>query len=500
MKHRSKTAKKRFGLYVVVFTCIIISACQGKPNQEVVVGKKDESFDLATANSSGKKNDIDAAQQIVTNEVFTSTDGSVELTFCINQSLTAADMPIVKVAPHFLTEDDAKRAAQALYGDNALFWEAEPAMNMRYSKEEIQQQIARWSPYTTEAAARELFGDQSGDLQDDADTIRSYMEYLTLSVYPNAPSGDFREKCHWTFQSSSHYFYGTENPENADTENENREIQAWTKVGDFFYSFQAATRNKNDYKLNNIYADPVYDAPLYIDYELLKAEKLRTDSPTENQIEAVQNKAQSILDRMGLGDWKVDQAAVEEVRDGDAMEYTINVGAVPVFEGVPAVRRMQLNDLKSKAACASNYYLTDANFSFSANGDMISFSLFSPVDVQEIVDERVSTVPVEELLMRIKDQLSLSDYYSYGFGEVADTISEPVLCKVELSSLEYGLTRAKAPNTDESYYYLPALHVKGYVDYVGKDSGSLYFSTRDEEQTLLIVNAVDGSVINIINE
>ena len=103
-------------------------------------------------------------------------------------------------------------------------------------------------------------------------------------------------------------------------------------------------------------------------------------------------------------------------------------------------------------------------------------------------------------LMRVKDQLSLSDYYSYGFGEIADTISEPILCKVELSSLEYGLTRAKVPNTDESYYYLPALHVKGYVDYVGKDSGSLYFSTRDEEQTLLIVNAVDGSVINIINE
>lgn len=52
----------------------------------------------------------------------------------------------------------------------------------------------------------------------------------------------------------------------------------------------------------------------------------------------------------------------------------------------------------------------------------------------------------------------------------------------------------------DSHYYLPALHVKGYVDYIGKDSGSLYFSTRDEEQTVLIVNAVDGSVINIINE
>ena len=56
------------------------------------------------------------------------------------------------------------------------------------------------------------------------------------------------------------------------------------------------------------------------------------------------------------------------------------------------------------------------------------------------------------------------------------------------------------PVGGDSHYYLPALHVKGYVDYVGKDSGSLYFSTRDEEQTVLIVNAVDGSVINIINE
>lgn len=436
----------------------------------------------------------------MSNETFTSTDGSVEFTFCISQTITAADMPIVKVVPHFLTESDAKRAAQTLYGDNALFWEAEPAMNMRYSKEEILQQIARWSPYTTEMAVSELFGDQGGNLQDDADTIRAYIDNLTLSVYPNAPSGDFRDECHWTFQSSSHYFYGAENPASADTENGNQEIQAWTKAGDFFYSFQATTRNKDDYKLNNIYANPVYDSPRYIDYELLKAEKLRTDSPTENQIEAVKNKAQIILDRMGLGDWKVDQAAVEEVRDGDAIEYTINVSAVPIFEGVPAVRRMQLNNLKSKAAYASNYYLTDANFAFSANGDLITFSLFSPVDVQEIVNESVSTMSIEELLMRVKDQISLSDYYSYGFGEIADTISEPVLCSVVLSNLEYGLTRVKVPNTDESYYYLPALHVKGYVNYTGKDSGSLYFSTRGEQQTILIVNAVDGSIINVINE
>lgn len=161
---------------------------------------------------------------------------------------------------------------------------------------------------------------------------------------------------------------------------------------------------------------------------------------------------------------------------------------------------MQLNNLKSKAAYASNYYLTDANFAFSANGDLITFSLFSPVDVQEIVNESVSTMSIEELLMRVKDQISLSDYYSYGFGEIADTISEPVLCSVVLSNLEYGLTRVKVPNTDESYYYLPALHVKGYVNYTGKDSGSLYFSTRGEQQTILIVNAVDGSIINVINE
>lgn len=495
--------KKVFVLCLIVLMCITLCACQPPPGKQSVVSKNDGSFDISVANSSEKDNDPDATQQIVCDDLFSSTDGSVDFTFHINQKVTAANMPVVKVAPHFLTENDASRAARAIYGINAEFWEAEPTLNAQFSKEEIQQQIARWSPYTTPEKISTLYGSQSGNPQEDANTIKTFIEHLSLSVYPDAPTGDFRVPCQWTFQNESHYLYGEEGVGSGNSNEENQQIQAWTMLGNYFYNFQVTTRNKNDYKLNNIYASPVYISPLAIDYELLKAEKLRTDYPTEEQINIAEQKAQSILDEMGLGNWIVDKAYVDTIQDGEVNEYTVRVGAVPVFNNAPAIRRAQLNNLKSKTTYASNYYLTDANFSFSANGDLIDFSLFSPIDIEEIVNENVSTISVEFLLERAREHMSLSDYYSYGFGEIADTLPEPILCKVDVCKLEYGLTRVKVPDTDESYYYVPALFLNGLVEYVGKDTGSVYYSTSnflEETQLLLIVNAIDGTIINAINE
>ena len=203
-----------------------------------------------------------------------------------------------------------------------------------------------------------------------------------------------------------------------DTSRDNDEISSWASMGDGedgrYHIVTISRRNLDDYKLNNIYYSATTSGPLLVDYALYRAEKLRTDRPTETQIEGAIQKAQAIMDQIGLGSWKVVFSDIETASMGDVTEYLINVTAVPVFQGVAAIQRPQLDNLKSDTVYASNYYLTEATFAFSYDCTLMDFILYSPVDVKQVLNENVKTLTPEELIMRAKEHLSLSDAYEYG--------------------------------------------------------------------------------------
>lgn len=64
--------------------------------------------------------------------------------------------------------------------------------------------------------------------------------------------------------------------------------------------------------------------------------------------------------------------------------------------------------------------------------------------------------------------------------------------------MEYALSRVKVPNTDESYYYIPCVFLRGDIEIVGAETGTAYYSKTNQE--LLTLNAVDGTIINSTNE
>lgn len=96
-----------------------------------------------------------------------------------------------------------------------------------------------------------------------------------------------------------------------------------------------------------------------------------------------------MLAQMALGEWIVDECYLETVDFSDTSEYIIHINAVPAFHGVAALRRPQLTSLRSTSAYASNYYLSDVHFAFGGNGDLVDFSLYSPVDVKKTINENV---------------------------------------------------------------------------------------------------------------
>ena len=101
-----------------------------------------------------------------------------------------------------------------------------------------------------------------------------------------------------------------------------------------------------------------------------------------------------MLEEMGLGEWYIDNAQVETKYYGDIPEYSIRITATPVFNTANVIRQPQLSNLKRDDVFASNYYLTDAEFIFSPNGQLIRFEMYSPVDVEKVIvdnEHRIST-------------------------------------------------------------------------------------------------------------
>ena len=95
-------------------------------------------------------------------------------------------------------------------------------------------------------------------------------------------------------------------------------------------------------------------SPSSIDSNIYQAKLCRTEKPTDDDIAAVVAKAEKMLHDMDLGQWQIDSTSIHTTYYGDTPEYTINVSAVPVFNGTSAARVPQIGNLKSTLAYASN--------------------------------------------------------------------------------------------------------------------------------------------------
>lgn len=473
-----------------------LSACAANPARNPVISKNDGTFDANIAISDVEHHDKNATQAAKYTDIFFSTDGSVEFRFEIDKTVTAGDMPVVEVVPHFLTGEDAERVAHVLFGD-ADFYEAEPNILENYSKSEILEKLNRWSQFTSEEEIFKLYGEKPGN--DVVGLVKSFIEIYTQK-YEMMPEENPHIPCQWTFRKSAEYSLPPEDREGMDLSNDNDEISAQVKIEGIPYRFRVSKRNKSDFKISMITVT-ITDGlcPDRIDGSYFYAKLCRTSEPTEEQVKAIQEKAAKMLSEMELGQWKIDRCYVGTTYYGDTPEFVVYVDAVPVLNGMEAMRRPQLSNLKSDELYASNYYLTDANFKFSPNGELISLMLYSPVDIKNVVNDNVVVMSLDELMELSKTKLMFSDRYAFSYGKFVDQIREEVCCVVTVTELDYNLIRVKVPYTDESYYYVPGITLWGNVEYNGKESGKVYYKS-DNPEILLAMNGVDGSVINTTNE
>lgn len=463
------------------------------PQTASIISKNDGSFDAKVAVSAIDHNEPDATQTVLSTDTFLSTDGSVEFTVCLDNVVTAADMPILEVVPHFITSEEARHVASILFG-NVDFYVAEPRRSENYSKSEIQEKINRWTEYISEQKIKELYGYIPSN--DVPSIINSYIERYT-QLYEVAPETNPHILSQWEFGKASEFLIPKDDLKNVDLSADNDEICVQTHINGVPFLFSVSNRNKSDFKVNLIsaYISPGL-SPNNIDRDIFRAQLCRTSAPTAEQIESIQAEACRMLGEMNLGEWEIDAVDVEVEYYGEIPEYILRVTAVPVLGGVKAIRQPQLTNLRKENQYASNYYLTDVVFEFSASGELVSFEMYSPLDIKSTINSNVQVMDFDLLLERATDILRHSDYYEYGFGRFIHLADEELLCTVNISELAYNLIRVKVQNSDEAYYYVPGISLHGTASYTGKTSGKLYYESETLEN-ILVLNAVDGTIISI---
>lgn len=481
-------------LFLVLCIGTTLCACQSAPQKPVVDSKNDGAFSQAIQDTTNNQPVTQESISVAASDTFFSTDNSVEFVFDIDQTVDGKAMPVVQTIPHYLTAEDAKRVATVLFGDAALY-EADPVLAPRFTKEELRECIQRWSQYTNSEAISTLLGEN-----DEVAIKRIKEEIEKLNSAYDTDQDDFiREPCQWKFHKDSTYVYAPDEAASADTSSDNDAIMATCEVNGIRYCYDVVTRNKEDYKLNMISA--YFDSrksPISIDENIYRASLTRTAPPTEAQIASVQKKATDMLQRMELGEWAIDRCKVRTLGE-TILEHVICIDAVPVLHGVAAVRQPQLAGLTSSGAYSSNYYMTGVSFEFSANGDLIKFSMYSPIDVQQVVNENVAMIDINSLLKKAEEHLALSDHHEYGLQDTYGLLKEDLKTTVNVNELYFGLLREKVPNTDDNYYYLPGIILYGVVENTGVESNQLYYQS-EEAYPIVALNAVDGTIVAMSNE
>ena len=487
-------------LYIaLVGLTAFLCGCQPNPDQQVITGKNDGSFDINSAISAEGTHAPDATQHAEHQERFLSTDGSVEFFLNIDETINGADMPVLEVEPHYLAEEEIRNAAYALFGEQN-YYEAEPLLQPVFSREEIQKRIQRWTQYTNGDALKELYGRELDDEKAQIQLIKSFIEQYT-EMYENTPDGNPHVPAQWKFKKGTYYLIPKEEADTKDLSTDNDEITVNFRIGDIPYKFTGCTRNQSDFQVNNLTALLTgLQSPGAIDSKIFQAQLLRTSEPTEEQIAQVKATAERMLEEINLGEWIVDQCYVQTTYSEDpgiSPEHVILVKALPVLNGTPALRQPQLDNLRSENAYASHYNIADAEFQFSADGKLVFFNMTGLVDVVSVVNDNVVTLSVDEVMEKAKTFFTHSDAYEYGLGDALDQIKEEIGCTVDVCDISYNLSRVKAPNNDQRYYYVPAMVFRGRVEYYLKDTGEVIYDSDESGglKDLLMLNCVDGTVI-----
>lgn len=441
-------------LALVLFTTTLVQGCQKSPEEDIVVNKSEDGLDAAISQKAEDGMQMDAPERY--EDSFETASGDARVSVSAKLDIDEGTYAVVRVKPHEITSEEAEKWGAVCF--EGLVAYEEPGEK---SKTQIEQEILNIKEILADPAGMEAnYG--AGNVEMVSNDFEKQIEELE-EAYKTAPESVAAKEVDWTFHPLSYYM-----GEGGDTAG----MEKSSALEAYAYGLNGGTaeisvtnRDADDYSLNMMWF-------FYCDL----AENMSGFAPVELSEEEAIEVAEAMKTDLGLENYEM--CDVYDMKPQSGSYYTISYA--PVYEGTKSLIGLTI-DNQADDLYASN--LPYENLIFQVvNGKVYSIEWNSPMDTIAVENDNVKIMGFEEAYEALKNQMingfSCASYYGEGVEMTNDV-------NVRISTIRLGMMRIKEKDNNDEYLMVPAWSMYGYVD------------SSMTEEPLVVLNALDGSVINV---
>ncbi|MCM1179338.1 MAG: DUF6034 family protein [Clostridium sp.] len=439
-------------LFVIILLALL-TGCKESPETDIVVNKNEDKLEQKITEQA----EDDKKQEVVDKKTdeFVVATGDVKVK--VNAEVTPVDgkVSVVKTIPHEITPEDLKQWGDVLFAGEEVYDSSAPK-----SKKELEEELLQWKQWLAEA-------EEEGD----EDVIAGRKEAIANleTAYENASEDEERKKTDYAFQPGEYYLDETSTVNPDDDDLKGMHFHAETAYQDGRQKRLSAINRNEDYCIYSLFFDNDHGE-----------QKVHGKKQSEEEAFVL---AEEIREQLNLKDWtKVETKELYE--DGYEFIYT------RCYEGIPVLTGYNI-DLRSDDLYAANMYYESLDIGIF-NGEINHIALDSLMDIVEVENENVKTLSFDEVYEKFKSQMqsqySKNTYVENGWMDENDEYFQKEM-SIEITDIEEGMFRIKVKDSTDEYRMVPAWIFKGCT-FCGSSS-----LTGDVE-SYIVINAVDGSVIN----
>ena len=487
--------KRKIAMLLCIFLILTLCSCAAKETD--APAETENTIVEISRGDSGKDTNKLAASAVAYTDSFQSADGSVSIEINLDDtSLYEGGFRTLQITPRPFTGEEVRHIANVLFGDAVLY---ECSIGREATKAELQEQREILETLLEGDALKEMFNTE--DVDDEKEIIRSYLDTHKVE---DAPESVERTVCNFQYKPWSSYYPG--NGETADY----LLISAQTEIDGIPYCFIAANNANMGVRVFRViaYISDDISWPCILSERLYTERIMSTEEPTPEQIDAVREKAEKMIEELNMGQWMIDRCETVEMRPG---KETVRVTAVPVYNGIPMLRQSQPSSLRGEEEGIQNCYYPDLSMTFSTDGILMYFEMNTPMEITAVSEETSPMMSFAEMMGSIKTQFSgysaiqYTEKFRFGENYHVDALIDrltlgynmlPVSqCPTEI--LEYFGSPLWVNNGD--FYLVPAVAVYGNFRASSTSPEEAPFDYRQDwehgDALFTILNASNGSMI-----
>ena len=451
----TKYSKKTAFIALAALLLVSCISCAPTPDEDYVVNKNEDSHHKASSTAADADiTHIDDGFSVRKEDVSIVVDADVVYENKSND--------IIRVKAKDITEEDLHKWTRVLFEGNEAF---EPRTEL--SKSEIEQKILEIRSWQNPDRLKQEYQDE------DIDAVIDYYESMINdyeAMYNEAPENVVVKETDWSFHKD--YYYDRNLGMNG--KNDTYEFRCETPLNKHTAEIWAWNRNEKDYSTHAIWF-------FYKDEQEMK--DIPRKELSEEEALALSDE---LLDKLGISAlWTMDSIRCE-MQEKDRYYYIVYV---PFLNGKKIERGPDIiygnSDLYSGMLRYSEIRVT------LLNGIIRNVEADTPLMIDRVEEENVPIMNISQSYEQFKKQAQIQ-FVREALVDNSAGDFEKAKIDVNINRIKSSMFRVKVKDSVTEYQLIP---VWIYVGNVSIDSDGVKLKT-DEESQLMILNAMDGSVID----